>query len=57
MSQLIIRHSQGVAKCSKVSRAWILITDQLWLLSRLPGNMWMFILRSAHRVASEAKDA
>lgn len=57
VSQLIIRHSQGVAKCSKVSRAWISITDQLWLLSQLPGNVWMFILRSVHRVASEAKDA
>lgn len=48
MSELIITYSQGGAKHSAASLDWIQITVQLWLLSPLPGNVWMFILKSAH---------
>lgn len=55
MSELIIRHSQGVAKRSAASLAWTEVTDQLWLLSRLPGNIWIFILRSAYTLQQRPK--
>lgn len=55
VSELIIRQSQGVAKRSAASLDWIQITLQLWLVSRLPGNIWMFILKSAHMLHQRPK--
>ena len=55
MSEVITRHEQHVAKHPAASLASVEITDQLWLLSQLPGNTWMFILSFAHMLHQRPK--